>query len=495
MSLPSDSAATAPSVKRRGTFAVGTVLARVLLAALVLAGSVGLASCRKSSEGESSGKVTLRLWAMPNTSRPQGDLEAILKRFEEANPDIDVVVEILDWGSAWTKITNAANSGSGPDVVQLGTTWCASITDIGSLMPLNDLVAEIGGDTIFVPAVRSYMQPIYADNITSLPWFVDVRPLYLRKDVLDSLGISVAQMSGSWDSYIAGLTRIRDAKLNLDDAKVEPLGLAGKNDWNVAHNIYPWIVGNGGGIVNDLGDSVLLDQEKSIQGVLKFLELIRKGLAPKAYLEKNTAQVSAEFDAGRIASWQETTSKLIYLERPSEMGGAGNSLAARNYVTAPPPAGPAGRQLFIGGSNLAIFNSSAHKEEAKKLLAFLTADPLAVLEFCKASGMAPALNRVFDDSYFSANPNRALFRELVSAGRPYPAVPYWGELETSILNTRFGNIFDIAAEVGGPYSEAEVRRELSEAAAQARSLIEAQLTNKPQYSERLQRLRLLNSAE
>lgn len=454
----------------------------------------GLAGCRKGPDDPDAGKVQLRLWAMPNTSRPQGDLEAIVKRFEDANPGIVVNVEILDWTSAWTKISNAANSGSGPDVVQLGTSWCASVTDMGALLPLTDLVASLGGDTAFVPAMRPYMQPIYADNVTSLPWFVDVRPLYLRKDVLDQAGVSVAQMSDTWDSYIAGLEKIRDAKLTIDDAKIEPVGLAGKNDWNVAHNIYPWIAGNGGGIVNDLGDSVLLDNEASIQGVLKFLQIIRKGLAPKVYLEKNTAQVSSEFDQGRIASWQETTSKLIYLERPAEMGGVGNSSAAKNFVTALPPAGPAGRKLFVGGSNLAIFNSSNHKDEAKKLLAFLATDRVAVLDFCKASGMAPALNAAFDDPYFQADPNRALFRELVAAGKPYPAVPYWGELETSILNTRFGSIFDIAAEVNGPYSEEAVRKELKDAAEQARALITSQLTNKPQYSERLQRLRLLNSA-
>lgn len=463
-----------------------------LVVAALLVTSIG--GCRKSSDDPNAGKTVLRLWAMPNTSRPQGDLEAIVKRFEEANPDLKVTVEILDWASAWTKISNAANSGSGPDVVQLGTSWCASVTDMGALLPLSDLVATLGGDTAFVPAMRPYMQPIYADNVTSLPWFVDVRPLYLRKDAMDKAGVTIDQMSGNWDSYIAGLEKIRDAKLVIDDAKVEPVGLAGKNDWNVAHNIYPWIVGNGGGIVNDLGDSVLLDNEASIQGVLKFLQVIRKGLTPKVYLDKNTAQVSSEFDQGRIASWQETTSKLIYLERPAEMGGVSNTTAAKNFVTALPPAGPAGRSLFIGGSNLAIFNSSAHKESAKKLLRFLATDKNAVLEFCKASGMAPALNAAFDDPYFLGNPNRALFRELVAAGKPYPAVPYWGELETSILNTRFGNIFDIAAEVNGPYSEAAVRKELSAAAEQARTLIATQLTSKPQYSERLQRLRLLNSA-
>lgn len=474
------------------TFRTWTTL---IVCGFIAMGLLGLGGCRKSSDGTDDGKIHLRLWAMPNTSRPQGDLEAIIKRFEANNPNIRVTVEILDWASAWTKISNAANSGSGPDVVQLGTSWCASVTDLGALLPLTDLVASLGGDTAFVPAMQPYMQPIYADNVTSLPWFVDVRPLYLRKDALDKAGVTVEQMSGTWASYFAGLEKIRDAKLTIDDAKVEPVGIAGKNDWNLAHNIYPWIVGNGGGIVNDLGDSVLLDNEASIQGVLTFLQVIRKGLTPKVYLDKNTAQVSSEFDQGRIASWQETTSKLIYLERPAEMGGVGNSTAARNFVTALPPAGPAGRKLFVGGSNLAIFNSSTHKDEAKKLLAFLTTDHIAVLDFCKASGMAPALNAAFNDPYFRGNPNRALFRDLVAAGKPYPAVPYWGELETAILNTRFGNIFDIAAEVNGPYSEAAVRKELAEAAKQARVLIEAQLTNKPQYSERLQRLRLLSSAK
>jgi multiple sugar transport system substrate-binding protein len=426
---------------------------------------------------------------MPNTSRPKEDMDAILARFKEQNPGIDVQVEILDWASALNRITNAANSGTGPDVFQLGTTYTASISDIGSLLSLDGLLAQKGGDSIFVPAVRPYMKPLTADSVTSFPWFVDVRPIFYRTDVFAKVGLKPEEVFANWDSYREGLKRIRDAKVSIDGQKVEPLGLAGKNDWNVVHNIYPWIVGNGGAIVNDLGDSVFLDDEKSIQGVLTFVRLIRDGLTPKAYLEKNTAQVSAEFDQGRIATWQETSSKLVYLERPAEMGGVSNSTAAHNFATALPPAGPAGRKLFIGGSNLAIFRSSKNKEAAKKLITYLTTDPEAVLDFCKASGMAPALNKVFDLAYFAQDPNRKLYKELVSAGKPYPAVPYWGELETSILNTKFCNIFDIASEVNGPYSDDAVRSELKDAAVQARALIAAQLKAKPAYAARLEKSR------
>ena len=456
-------------------------------AVMVLAGVAALAGCKRSG-GSDADSNKLRLWVMPNTSRPTEDMDAILARFKEKNPGIDVEVEILDWASALNRIENAARSGMGPDVFQLGTSYTASITETGSLLPLDSVLAASGGDSIFVSTVRQYMKPLNADSVTSFPWFVDVRPIFYRTDVLAKAGIQPEQMFQTWDSYTAGLQKIAAAKVSIDGQRVEPLGLAGKNDWNVVHNIYPWIVGNGGAVVNDLGDSVFLDQEKSVQGVLAFVKLIRMGLTPRAYLEKNTAQVSNEFDQGRIAIWQETSSKLFYLERPAQSGVGSISPAAKNFATAIPPAGPAGRKLFLGGSNLAVFRQSHNRQAALKLIEFLTTDPQAVLDFCKASGMAPALAKAYKDPYFAQDRNRRLFQDMVAAGHPYPAVPYWGELETSILNTSFSAVFDIASRDTG-FSEGAIRDEMHKAAAQARELISNQIKAKPAYQARLDRLR------
>lgn len=452
-------------------------------------GGLVLSGCKVSQQtGKSDDKAVLRFWAMPNTTRPKEDLDTIIERFRQQNPDVGVEVEIIDWPVAWTKITNAVNSGAGADVFQLGTTWTSSITAMGGLLSLDSLVKQVGSDTVFVPAARAYMKPIYADSVTSFPWFVDVRPIFYRKDVLAKAGIKPDAMFATWDNYFAGLHQIKSAKVTIDGQRIEPLGLAGK-DGNVFHTFYPWIIGSGGDVVNDLGDTVLLDDERTIKGVLTFLRLIREGLSPKAYLEKGIAQVSAEFDQGRIAIWQETSSKLVYLERPAELGGSSNLPGARNFATSLPPAGPNGRKLFIGGSNLAILKSTKNPEAAKRLLAFLTTDPQAVEEFCRLSGMAPALTSVFDHPYYQGNANRALFKDLVLAGKPYPAVPYWGELETNILNKHFGAIVELAAETNGPYSEEAVRKELVEAAAAARDLINKQITQKPGNAERLARLR------
>ena len=467
---------------------------RLLCALACSAWVVVLAGCNGAKDGDATnGQITLRLWATPNTSKPKEDLEKVVELFEAKHPGIKVQVEILDWGAAWTKITTAATSGAGPDVVQIGSSWAGSITDIGSLMSVSDVLdsakKDLKTDSPFVRAAYVYMKPIYSDSVTSLPWLVDVRPLFYRKDVWQKAGVDIHEATTSWDRYFAALDKIKAAGVLSDGQKVEAIGIAGKNDWNVVHNFYPWIISAGGGVVNALGDSVLLDDEKSVQGVLAYLKLIRSGLSPKAYLEKTTAQVSAEFDQGRIATWQEASTKLVYLERPQEQGGAGNSVAAKNYGTALPPVGPAGRKLFVGGSQLAIFKSTSHPKEAKELLRFLTTDTTAVMRYCRLSGMAPALRKVFDSPYYSSNENRQLFKQLADDGVPYPAVPYWGEVETSILNTRFGNIIDIASEVNGKYDEAKVRAELKAAANQIRELIRDQLEKKPQYAAKIRAFR------
>jgi multiple sugar transport system substrate-binding protein len=70
---------------------------------------------------------TLEIWIMPNSPKPIDDLKAIVAPFEKAN-NVEVKVTVLDWGVAWTRITTAATSGVGPDIVQLGTTWVGAIT-------------------------------------------------------------------------------------------------------------------------------------------------------------------------------------------------------------------------------------------------------------------------------------------------------------------------------------------------------------------------------
>jgi multiple sugar transport system substrate-binding protein len=440
------------------------------------------AGCNKEAkkvETAPQGGGDLLVWVMPNSPKPEKDMESLLEPFKAAHPDVNVKVSVLDWGSAWTKLTTAAISGDGPDVVQLGTTWTPFMTDLGALLPLDDVDAELHIKDAFLPSTWAAVKPRTSASVTSLPWFIDVRPMFYRTDVFAQAKVDPKTI-GTWDGYLAALEKIKAAKIKHQGELVAPIGFPGKNDWNVVHNFAPWIWSAGGDFLNPMGDKCTLNSPESMKGILFYLDMVRKGLNPKTNMEKNTAQVSADFDAGKIATFFESTIKNTYLERPPEQGGSAGSHVAGNYGVMVPPAGPAMRSLFMGGSHLAIFKSTKRPDLAKMLIRYLAADSAAQLTYAEMSGFLPALKTAFNSPYFTADAKRSVFKDIVQYGRCYPAVPYWGEIETAILMKRLGNLFDIAAEVNGPYTEAAVRAEVEAAVKDIDTQIETQFKNHPE---------------
>ncbi len=449
----------------------------------------------KSDKEKSSGSVAMKespakesgellIWVMPNTPKPEKDMDALLEPFKAAHPELKVKVSVLDWGSAWTKLTTVAIAGDGPDVVQMGATWCPFLTDLGALLPLDDMEKDLDVKNAFMPATLQSAKPRLSAHLTSLPWFIDVRPMFYRTDVFAQAGVDAKKMK-TWSDYLAALEKIKAAGIKHNGELVSPIGFPGKNDWNVVHNFAPWIWSAGGDFLNAKGDKCTLDSPESMKGILFYLDLVRKGYNPKTNMEKNTAQVSADFDAGRVASIFESTIKNTYLTRPPEQGGSGGTHVAENYDVLLPPAGPMGRSIFMGGSHLAVFKSSKSPEAAKLLVRYLCADSAAQLAHAQISGFLPALKVAFNSPWFTRDSKRLVFRDLVQYGKIYPSVPYWGEIETSVLMKRLGNLFDIAAEANGPYTEEAVRAEVAAAVRDIDAQIQAHFANHPEQREML----------
>src|SRR5256885_5969372 len=115
-------------------------------AALSLVGGLALAASVHAAE--------LNLWVMSTTEQQQQDMRELLKPFVAANPSLRVNVTVLNWESAWAKITAAAASGQGPDVLELGTTWVPAISSMGALEPVSaQQQAEVGGEKAFFPVM------------------------------------------------------------------------------------------------------------------------------------------------------------------------------------------------------------------------------------------------------------------------------------------------------------------------------------------------------
>ena len=415
---------------------------RTLLLFLLALPLFFICSCKEKVE---SGKV-VSLWIFNNTPKPLDDMNKILKDFHVENPGIKVEVTVLDWGSGFSKIVLAAATRNGPDVIQVPSTWAASLTDIGALMPLDSVAQIWGNPNLFIAGSREIMRPKNSAHVTSLPWFLDVRPFYYNKNILDSIDVNPSSIK-SREDFIHVLQKIKDSKISINGKIVSPMAYPAKNDWNMVHNFAPWIFSaNGSFLTEDFSKSNLLDSN-TLDGIYFYLDFVKNGYNDYSNLDKTTAGVSADFDQERTAFIGETTSKSMYLKNQTFL----QSTSVLEYGCIIPPTAKqgSGGKYFLGGSNLGVFNSTDVKRESLALLRYLTTQSDVQFQFSRISGFLPALSETYNLPYFSENEIQKIFQKIVEKGVSYPSVSFWGAIETDVLTKRFNNIFNIIASSGG----------------------------------------------
>jgi len=438
---------------------------RPLLFFLLILPLFFICSCKEKTVPE---KV-VSLWIFNNTPKPLDDMNKILKDFHVENPGIKVEVTILDWGSGFSKIVLAAATRNGPDVIQVPSTWAASLTDIGALMPLDSVVQIWGNPNLFIASSRKIMQPKNSAHITSLPWFLDVRPFYYNKKVLDSIDINPSSIK-SREDFVYVLQKIKDSKMSINGKVVSPMAYPAKNDWNIVHNFAPWIFSaNGSFLTEDFSKSNLLDSN-TLDGIYFYLDFVRNGYNDYLNLDKTTAGVSADFDQGKTAFIGETTSKSMYLKNQTFLQGT--SVLEYGCIIPPTAKKDMEAKYFLGGSNLGVFSSTNVKRESLTLLRYLTTQSDMQFQFSRISGFLPALSETYSLPYFSENEIQQIFQKIVENGVSYPSVSFWSAIETDVLAKRFHNIFNIiASSEGKQWPKNQIDAELKAADREINSII------------------------
>lgn len=435
---------------------------KILSAVIASMLALGLVGCGSSSNdaskasGSGKGEVNLNVWIMPNSGTPEQDFMDVIKPFLDQNPNIKVTPTVLDWGSAWTKITAAGTSGEAPDITQLGNTWVPAVGAMGALEDLTPYYKDFGGDDAFVKATLSTTGIEGKSERYGVPWFIDTRALFYRKDACEKAGVDPTKDFATWDSYKAALKKLNGVE--VDGKKLAGLGMPGKNDWNVVHNFSWWIWGAGGDYIKD--GKAVINSPEALEGVKYYASLADEGLMPKAALEKNSSEVEALFNNGEYATifsgaYFAKTIKNEYEKDSSK------SLDPKKVGVAIIPEGPKGRFAFFGGSDLAIFKSSKNKPEAVKLLSYLSSAD-AQVAYAKLHGNLPANAKSFDDKFVTDDPMLSVFKQQLQYGRSYPSIPGWAPSE-SLFQKGLSNVWDNVMGVNGKYDPDKNKTELDAA--------------------------------
>ncbi|MEN8906743.1 MAG: extracellular solute-binding protein [Clostridiales bacterium] len=430
---------------------------RVILFILIIGTLLSVTNCKKNNgvankttNQSSETEVTLELWIMPNNGQEsENNIKKLAKPFLEDNPNVKLNITVLEWGVAFNKIMDAVtNSGEKPDITQLGTTWVGMMA---SQKPGLSDMGQVYNPNNFVEGSLSTTKILGEDKIFAIPWFIDTRLLYYRKDACEKVGINPKKDFDTWDKFKKSLEKLNDVE--IDGIKMSAIGMPGKNDWNVPHNFSWWIWGAGGDFLDENAEKSLLGKPEAIEGIKFYTGLVNDGLLSKEALMKNMAEVTDMFKKGYYATTITDASLINNLKVIDD--NTPKNYDYKNFGITMIPKGPKERAAFFGGSVLSILESSKNKQLAAKLVRQLTSKD-AQVELTKTIGHLPALKAVYDHDVIKEDPMKSILKEQIKNGKSYPSIPEWGTIE-AILTTELGQLWDITI---NEYSEEKIEEKV-----------------------------------
>jgi multiple sugar transport system substrate-binding protein len=384
--------------RHRRIAAVVAVAAALILAAGCGRGSGGTQDQAKSvSNGKAAGEITV--WAMGTEGEK---LAVFAKDFTAENPDAKVTVTAVPWDAAHQKIASAIAAKQTPDVSMIGTTWQGEFAKTGALDPTpTDLIK---GDAFF-PGAWATTQ--VNGTAYSVPWYVETRVVYYRKDLAAKAGFTSAPKT--WDELKAmakGMQAKAGAKWGI---YLQP-GKTGS--WQ---SVLPFAWSNGASIADDKGYT--FNNPETTEALQYYQSYFTEKIAPTELAE---GALEPGFVKGQIGAFLSGPWHVGIL---NDLGGPG---FADKYAVAPMPMKKSATS-FIGGSNIAVFKDAKNRDAAWKFLAWLSR-PDVQMKWYKTSTDLPAVQSAWQDPSLSGDANLSVFGSQLKDAKAPPSFPTWEQV-------------------------------------------------------------------
>lgn len=246
---------------------IATLCAALMLSGVITgcSGSASSGSQAAASTGTSAntasgaeGKTTLNVLWWGSQTRHEMTTE-MLEKFEELNPDIDVVMDYSDWDGYWTKLPAQVAGGQTPDVFQMDYAKLAEYVENGVTADLSSYIAD--GSLDMSNVEQNILDSGTIDGkVYAISTGTNAPALLYRQDILDELGLSlpmnptmseyaevskaVYEATGLRDTFITDSSAVifrqhlRNYGLNLYNEDATALGFDDPkylvNMWNLA---------------------------------------------------------------------------------------------------------------------------------------------------------------------------------------------------------------------------------------------------------------------
>ncbi len=332
---------------------VTTFTAMALGAVLVLSGcgrgAEGSAGDQGSgvapaAEGKADGVI--EIWTAGGHA---DNLKLLAKPWLAANPKASLKVTDVPWDQVITKVQTATAAGTGPDIIMTGTDQTATVIGMGAFDKVPSGVYE---PKDFYPAAVDSVTGEKGDY--AMPWYVETRFLFYRKDFASQLGLSAPKDWKEMEAMAAAF-------------KSRPGGTFGvslpKPSEQPAQVIVPFAAQAGGRLTD--GKKWTIDTPEFIAALDNYAGYFNRGEAP-------LGTTDATFENGGTPMFISGPWMLDIYKAEIDKGTAPEGFTMDSVGYAVSPSGPGGNNnQYIGGGNLGVFTAAKHKAAAWSLLSWM----------------------------------------------------------------------------------------------------------------------------
>jgi multiple sugar transport system substrate-binding protein len=411
-----------------------------------------LAACSSSSSGGgSAAHPTLTYWASNQGTSLQDDRQVLGPQIAKFTQETGIKVnfQVIPWTTLLTQITAATVSGKGPDVLNIGNTWSASLQATGAFVPFtSSVMSQIGGSSRFLVGSLSATGAA-GKPPTAVPLYSLAYGLYYNKAQFAAAGISGPP--STWPQLIADakkLTRNGHWGLTLE---------AGQIPENV-HLAFELSQQQGGSFFNAAGQPTFDTPQNvaAVKQMIDFMQADKIANPGDAQYSKGTEALT-DYATGKAAMvfWQAASGSLAKLGM-----NAADIGVAPLPLPSPMPAGGKAITSMVAGINLAIFKNTRNLSAAEKFVKFMTSTPEQET-LNQTYGSLPTVSAAYSDPAFHT-PAVSTFRSILStSAAPMPEVPQESNFETTV-GTAIIHLYADAA-TGKAVTNAMIAQALSQA--------------------------------